>query len=175
MRGRLFFGSLCCQQHWTPARSCCLPQDGMDETFVRLLYFTNKKVFQNDQIYELRRKSRKIPYFFGKIPEWKMQTNPVPKIWGSLDFAKYRPGNSGLKIIDPAGAWSPLSTSQWLRWSPSSWSPESRSTCSKGLPEGPKSWYEGSPTRNLAPEGPKISSAVNLFQQFVNMCSRIIF
>ena len=64
MWGRLFFGSTRCQQHWTPSRSCCLPQDGMDETFVRLLYFTNKKVFQNDQIYELRRKSRKIPYFF---------------------------------------------------------------------------------------------------------------
>ena len=31
------------------------------------------------QIYELRRKSRKIPYFFGKIPG-KIQANPVLEI-----------------------------------------------------------------------------------------------
>ena len=45
--GRLFFGSPHRQQHWKPTRSCCLPQDGVDETFVYLMYFTNKKVLQN--------------------------------------------------------------------------------------------------------------------------------
>ena len=47
VRGRLFFGSLYCQSDWTPARSCWLPQDGLEETCVCLMYLTNKKVLKN--------------------------------------------------------------------------------------------------------------------------------
>ena len=54
-------------------------------------------MYEIDQICELRRKCREIPYFFDKILGWKFQANPVPKIPGSQDLSKSRPNNSGIE------------------------------------------------------------------------------
>ena len=43
-----------------------------------------------------------FPYFFGKIPGWKFQANPVPKNPGILQNPI--PEIPGLKILHPAGA-----------------------------------------------------------------------
>ena len=61
-------------------------------------------MYEIDQIYVLRGKSRDIPYFFGEIPGLNFRLIPSQKILGSWDFAKSRPGNLGLKILDLAGA-----------------------------------------------------------------------
>ena len=61
-------------------------------------------MYDNDQIYELRGKSREISYFLVKSWDKNFRLIPSQKIPGSQEFAKSRLGNPGLKIIDPAGA-----------------------------------------------------------------------
>ena len=45
-------------------------------------------MYEIDQMYALRGKSREIPYFFGKNPGIKFQANPIPKDPGIMGFCK---------------------------------------------------------------------------------------
>ena len=75
--------------HWRPARSCGLPQDEMVETYVCLIYSTNKKVCQNVWYSPNLEADKEIPWdptLFGKILGYKFQANPVPKNLGIQGF-----------------------------------------------------------------------------------------
>ena len=54
-------------------------------------------MYEIDQIYALRGKSREIPYFFGKIPGFNFRLIPSQKIPGYRDFAKSHPVNPGIE------------------------------------------------------------------------------
>ena len=62
--------------------------------------------------YELRRKSWEIPYFLVKSRGKNFRLILSQKIPGSRDFAKSRPEIPRTKILNPAGAWSPATTSR---------------------------------------------------------------
>ena len=54
-------------------------------------------MYEIDQIYALRGKSREIPYFFGEIPGEDFRLILPRKIPGSRDFAKSHPENPGIE------------------------------------------------------------------------------
>ena len=54
-------------------------------------------MYENAQIYELRRKSQEISYFLVKSLEKNFRLILSQKIQGSRDFAKSLPENPGIK------------------------------------------------------------------------------